>query len=310
MEIQKGIISIITINFFNLEITLDMLRSIASLNRDDLEVIVVELGSEKCDKSPYIEVMNDVIVIHNKDNIGFSAGNNLGIDHAKGEFLYLVNNDTELSNSSIDPLVIALKDQKIGIVSPKIKYYDQKNIIQYAGYTLVNPYTGRNATIGNLEEDHHQYDDIYETGYIHGAAMMTTREHLEKVGKMPLEFFLYYEELDWTSSFHKHKLKSLFVGEAEILHKESMSVGKDSPLKEYFIARNRIIFMRKSSNVVSFFIFFVFCFLFSLPKRLFNLIIEPNKYTLIKPLLTGYYDALHYIINPKKLQPNKGLMFR
>lgn len=307
---QKGLISIITINFFNLEITLDMLRSIKTLNRNDLEVIVVELGSDHCDPSRYQEVLHDVVVIHNEENIGFSAGNNLGIEKATGEFLYLVNNDTELLETSIDPLVNALQDHTIGIVSPKIKYYDQKNIIQYAGYTLVSPITGRNATIGNLEVDEHQYDTSYETGYIHGAAMMTKREHIDKVGLMPLEFFLYYEELDWTASFHKHQLKSMFIGTAEIFHKESMSVGKDSPLKEYFIARNRIIFMKKSTRNLYFLLFISFCLLFSLPKRYVTLFFSSNKRNLIPPLLSGYRDALNYIKNPNTLEPDKGLQFR
>ncbi|WP_281615289.1 glycosyltransferase family 2 protein [Flammeovirga sp. SubArs3] len=307
---MSKLVSIITVNYKNNAVTLDLLHSIIGLNRNDLEVIVVELGSQNCDPSIYQAIISDIVVIHNKENLGFSAGNNLGITKASGEFLYLVNNDTILLRNSIDPLIKILNDDPtIGIVSPKIKYYDEPNTIQYAGYTLVDTLTGRNKTIGEYAKDNPEYNHSYEVGFIHGAAMMTKKEYISKVGLMPLDYFLYYEELAWSDCFHKQGLKTYYEGNAEILHKESMSVGKNSPLKEYFIFRNRLLFMKHYTSSTQFPIFFIFISIFSLPKRYFSLLFQSNTKNLRKALLTGYTDAISYLINTKNHIPDKGLKF-
>ena len=91
----------------------------------------------------------------------------------------------------------------MGVVSPKIRYHSHPHIIQYAGFTEVNPFTGRNKMIGLMEEDQGQFDTPGDTAYAHGAAMMVKREVVEKVGLMPDIFFIYYEELDWSAHIRR-----------------------------------------------------------------------------------------------------------
>jgi hypothetical protein len=160
------------------------------------------------------------------------------------------------------------KNELVGMVSPKIIYYGS-NIIQYVGYTEMNFYTGRNACIGQFEEDHNQYQDrTGKTGYAHGAAMMVKRAAIEKAGLMAENFFLYYEELDWCERIKKAGFEVWIEADATIYHKESMSVGKQSGLKEYFMTRNRILFERKHVSPLTFSIFLVYFLLIVCPRNI------------------------------------------
>jgi len=265
-------VSIITVNFNQSAVTIELLESLKRLSFKDFEVIVVDNASLD-DPTPIIKnAYSQAIVIRSKKNLGFAGGNNLGVEACKGEFLFFVNNDAELVADCIEKL-LALFDSipNLGAVSPKLCYYlpNQKpDIIQYAGATEVHPLTGRNKTIGAGDSDIGQYSKAMPTAYAHGAAMMVPVKVIETVGKMPDSFFLYYEELDWCEQIKRAGFQIFIEPNALVYHKESMSVGKLSLLKTYYINRNRILFMRRNKSPLAFFVFSFFLFVVSVPKNL------------------------------------------
>lgn len=146
-----------------------------------------------------------------------------------------------------------------GMLSPKIKYFHHPELLQYAGFTNMNYYTCRNHCIGNMEADNGQYDHLTgETGYIHGAAMMVRAAAIDKAGIMPENYFLYYEEMDWCEKIKRAGYKIMVDMQALIYHKESVSVGSKSALKEYFMNRNRILFIRRNCDAVTQTIFWTY----------------------------------------------------
>lgn len=259
-----NMVSIITVNFNHSHVTDDLLDSIIQFNHfSDIEVIVVDNGSTLDPVPKWQKKYPDFIFIRSQQNLGFAGGNNLGIKVAKGDLLFLVNNDTIFTANLIEHLMSTLlKHPKVGIVSPKLLYFDQPNILQYAGYTSMNYFTGRNACIGQFEIDHGQYDTFEgQTGYAHGAAMMVKRSVIEKAGLMFEGFFLYYEELDWCESIKRAGFEVWVNTKASIYHKESISVGKKTALKEYFMNRNRILFIRRNTawrQKIIFYLYFLF----------------------------------------------------
>jgi len=257
-----------------------MLDSLRKLSFKDLEVIVVDNASKENPESHLKQHYPEVIYIASSENLGFSGGNNLGIAASTGEYLYFVNNDTELIEGSI-PTLLALFDQidGLGMVSPLICYHPSSHehkvdLIQYAGTTLVNPYTARNKTFGEMELDKGQFKEPYPTPYAHGAAMMIPRDVLDIVGWMPEEFFLYYEELDWCEQIRRAGYKVYVEPRARIYHKESISVGKMSTLKTYYINRNRIFFMRRNKSKSELFIFALFLGFFTIPKNVLMYLVK------------------------------------
>ncbi|WP_462268118.1 glycosyltransferase family 2 protein [Mucilaginibacter sp.] len=247
-------VSIITINFNQSYVTEQLLNSVAATNTyADIEIIVVDNAS-KVNSIPEWQVKYPGIkFIRSEKNLGFAGGNNLGIEAATGEYLFLVNNDTEFTPGLVQTLVNILdSNPKVGAVSPKINYFDQPDTLQYAGFTPMNYYTARNYCIGQFEKDKGQYDGpAHATGYAHGAAMMVKREAIDKAGLMAEHFFLYYEEMDWCDHIKRAGYEIWFEPAALIYHKESLSVGKASGLKEYFMNRNRILFIRRNAPLVA-----------------------------------------------------------
>lgn len=247
-------VSIITVNFNQAEVTVDFLKSIkSSALGAGVEVILVDNGSEVFCEAAYKSVYPELIYIKSEQNLGFAGGNNLALSQAKGDYLLFLNNDTEVTANLCQELSSALEENpQIGIISPLLLYFDQPNLIQYAGFSPMNYLTGRNQDLGRMQEDHGQYDEVsMETGYCHGAAMMCRREDLDQIGPMSEAFFLYYEELDWCEQFKRAGKKIWFTGKTRVFHKESITVGKESPIKTYFMTRNRMLFIRRNSGLLN-----------------------------------------------------------
>lgn len=269
--VAGDLVSIITVNYNQPLITEALIASIFEHNSHPaLEVIVVDNGSTDNPVPRWTDRFPQVSFIRSEANLGFAGGNNLGLVAARGNFLFLVNNDTELTPSLVPDMVRYMKsDLKIGIASPKIRYYDQPGTIQYAGYTPLNYYTARNVCIGQHEEDNGQYDlDSGETGYAHGAAMMLRREAVEAAGPMPENYFLYYEEMDWCEAIRRAGYTVHVNTMATIFHKESMSVGKRTMLKEYFMNRNRILFIRRNASRTAAALFYGYFLTVVMPRNL------------------------------------------
>jgi len=281
--------SIISVNFNQPQVTIDFLKSV-KLNTDAaaVEVIVVDNGSREDHGDDFLREYPGLIYIRSEQNLGFAGGNNLGIKTAAGDFLLLLNNDTEITANLIPELTGELeRNPEIGMISPLLLFYDSPDVIQYAGFTPMNYLTCRNAGIGSMEINKGQYDnESRETAYCHGAAMMCRRGDLEKVGLMDDLFFLYYEELDWCEKFRRAGKKIWFTGRTKVYHKESMSVGKDSSIKTYFMTRNRMLFIRRNTGFFNTLFFSLYYIGIASPKQLF-LYFKKGRKDLIKWVLKG-----------------------
>lgn len=296
-------VSIITVNFNHSHLTDELLDSIAANNSyPDTEIIVVDNGSTLNPIPVWQEKYITVTFIRSEKNTGFAGGNNIGIKAAKGEYLFLVNNDTEFTVGLINKLVDVLESNAlIAIVSPKINYFDQPNMLQYAGYTEMNYYTARNNQIGQFETDNGQYNHLTgKTGFAHGAAMMVSRSAIEKVGLLTENFFLYYEEMDWCARMKSAGYEIWVNPDALIYHKESISVGKGSALKEYFMNRNRILFERRNASFFQLLIFSIYFISLVTPRNIVNSI-KHNQLGFIKWYLKAIWWNITNGINSNKL---------
>lgn len=238
-------LSIITINYNGLKDTCALIESIPF--NDKMEVIVVDNASDNQEAEQILKKFSHVKVIKSDRNLGFAGGNNLGIKASTGKYLFLINNDTYFEDFKVQALIDRLNsDPSIGIVCPKIKFAWPPQPIQFAGYTPLSNITIRNQAIGFGEEDHGQYDVAHTTPYAHGAAMLIKREAIDKVGLMPECYFLYYEELDWSMMFTRAGYQIWYEPKCTIYHKESQATGQNSPLRTYYITRNRLRLVKRN----------------------------------------------------------------
>jgi len=282
------LVSIITVNYNQAEVTCAFIESLNKITYPNFEVIVVDNNSQEDDSSIIKQRYPNIIFIQNPINYGFAAGNNFGLMRAKGEYVMLLNNDIEVPPHFMEPLVEKLEgNPKVGAVSPKIKFYYQSDTIQYAGFTPINNITMRNTAIGYRQKDIGQYEADRETAYAHGAAMMVPMRVVKEVGLMSYVFFLYYEEADWCARIAKAGYSMYYVHNSFVLHKESVSTGKLSSLKIYYLNRNRIVFMRRNIAGKEFYLSLAYQLFIAIPKNAFQFLIK-GKIT----LFLAYYRAI------------------
>jgi GT2 family glycosyltransferase len=281
-------LSIITVNYNGLEDTCALIDTITF--NDNMEVIVVDNGSKTDEAAIIQERYPQVKTIRSEQNLGFAGGNNLGIKAAQGQYLYLINNDTVFDDFQVRPLIERLNTSStIGMVCPKIRFAWEPKPIQFAGYTPLSSVTLRNKSIGYNEPDNGQYNTPHPTPYAHGAAMMIKRDALEQVGLMPECYFLYYEDLDWSMMFTRGGFEIWYEPAATIYHKESQTTGANSPLKTYYICRNRLLFAQR--NITGQQRLLTYCYLMAIviPKDIIKALVK-GRFQHISALLRGVRD--------------------
>lgn len=268
------LVSIVSVNYGQTSLTLETIRSLIAITYPNFEIIIVDNGSPQSCKSAVNAEFPKIKVIESAKNLGFAGGNNLGIKEAHGKYLLFINNDTEVKPDFLEPMVLlAESDPQIGMISPKLKFYfsENKNIIQWAGSSGLSLLTVRGQSRGDFEEDKGQYDEVIPTQLIHGAAMLVPMEAIWKAGLLPDIYFLYYEELDWAEAIKRAGFKLFYQGMSTVYHKESMSVGKNSPLKTYYMTRGRLIFTRRNRSGLKLVLAILFFAFLALPKNLFQM---------------------------------------
>jgi GT2 family glycosyltransferase len=244
---NQPLVSIITINYDQPDVTAAMLRSLSLLTYNNWEVIVVDNASPKYSSVDLKKDFPFITHISSPANLGFAGGNNIGLYYAKGEYAFFMNNDTEVTPDLITGLIKYLQTHpNCGIACPKIKYYHEPDTIQYAGAVGLHPLTSRSYDIGYLKKDNGEFNDSRITDLPNGAAMMIPMKLIKEIGQMSEMFFLYYEELDWAARFKKAGYTIHYVGCAEIFHKESLATGKNSPFKTFYLYRNRFLYIRRN----------------------------------------------------------------
>lgn len=294
---NQPLVSIVTVNYNGADHTIALLDTLKLITYTAIEVFVVDNASSQntdsiIQKHPWVQL------IKSDKNLGFAGGNNLALKIAKGKYCMLINNDTEVPADFLEPLVATIESNPtIGCVSPKLIFHHTPNTMQYAGSTGFNIYTGRAFARGSREVDKGQYNTIEQTELAHGAAMLFKTSLLKEIGLMAEQYFLYYEETDYCERIKKAGYKIWYVGTSTVYHKESMATGKSSPLKTYYLTRNRLLFIRRNFAGFPKIASVLFYYFIAIPKNLVTLILK-KEWKLILPLLRGaWWNLWNYNIH-------------
>lgn len=253
-------IAVIIVNYNLRDAIYDCLASIDKTNRAgiELEVIVIDNASTDGLKDEITQTCPLVTYIYNTDNLGFSGGNNVGILYAlKKDFDYItiLNPDVYVDAGLFTELYYGFALDAVGITVPKVyfatgfEYHKDRyteaekgNVIWYAGGEMDwNNIIGYHRGVD--EVDSGQFDDPQETPFATGNCMMVKREVFEKVGRFDERYFLYYEDADLSMRVKKAGYAIRYVPTAKLWHKNGLAAGgSGSPLQDYFISRNRLLF--------------------------------------------------------------------
>lgn len=197
-------------------------------------------------------------------NLGFAGGNNVGLNwirkHEKNAntWVWLLNNDTVIEPDALSQMVRHLQEkQKNGkyTCGSLVKFYQEPHIIQALGGATFNSYTGVGSqTLGRFLDDKATIDHesvASQMDYITGCSWLLPLAFIREVGLMEDRYFLYYEEMDWVLRSRQHGYQLTYAPQSVVYHKEGSSIGSKtmnrapSQLSEFYMARNKIYFIRK-----------------------------------------------------------------
>jgi GT2 family glycosyltransferase len=245
------IVAIIVLTWNQRDLTVDCLASLAEMDypADRLQIIVADNGSRDGTAATVRERYPHVTVLENGDNLGFAEGNNVGIRHAlqgPARYIMLLNNDTAVDRQMLNELLTAMGQRPdVGIVGPKMLYFEPSNIIWCAG-NRIDWRTGGSMRLQAEEPDKGIIEQPREADFITACAILLRREVIEQTGLLDPRFFIYYEETDWCVRAHQAGWRILYVPAARLWHKVSAAMGTTSPATDYYMNRNVLLFLTKN----------------------------------------------------------------
>ena len=263
-------LSIIIINYNTFQLTCNCIQSIYDKLLDvEYEIILVDNASIECDANLFKEKFPEIKLIISPTNTGFTGGNNLGIEHSTGEYLLLLNSDTELINNApkicLDHL---MQHPEVGMVTCQLSYPDGK--IQYNTrrfrtiswelleiiplYKLL-PKPKREALMLHHYFDHQSFAS---PDWVWGTFMLFPKKIIQQLPKKKLsdDFFMYCEDVLWCWEFKQLGYQIHFLPQAKVMHIHKGSSSKDKLAKIRLVSiQNHAKFMKKFYPDVRWYIF-------------------------------------------------------
>ncbi len=238
----------------------DSITSYLANDYSNFRVIVIDNGSTDGSDEYVREAFPDAVLLRSETNLFYSGGFNLGLKYAfvenDADYVLITNNDVKADSGIIKALVeSALEDPKRGFVMGKVYYFDNPDILQTVGKKQ-DDVMWNGGHIGQGEKDNGQYDVAEERAWCDDIYWLVSRQVFEQTGGYDTEFSFQAEDFDWEA---RAKLKGFviyYTPKAKLWHKESVTLGKTSPRKAYYDARNPIIVHLRYRNSSQFKVFF------------------------------------------------------
>ena len=247
-------VAVIIVNWKKYDITSICIESILNSTNSNFKIILVDNESDN-KKVKNFKYRNEIKIIQNKNNEGFSKANNIGIDYAlKNNYDYtiLINNDTIVEKNLIEVLLKTAQAKNFSVLQPLILKYNGKEIWNAGG--RINYFFGNfitNKKVSNSLSSSHEI-----TEWLTGCCCLFKTKIFEEIGKLDESFFAYYEDVDFSLRLKKHGYKIGFTSKTYINHYESFSSisnnskrGKLRPYIHYLNIRNHILILKKHSDL-------------------------------------------------------------
>jgi len=266
---KEPLISIVVLNYNAGDLLINCVESLKKSSYQNFEILIVDNISSDNSQTKCKEKFPDIKLIQNEKNLGYCGGNNVGINHAKGDYIVILNPDTIVDSDWLKELIFAYEEFGEGLYQPKILSVNEDNILQSTGNMFHIFGFGYARDKGKRNSDSIQ--EIERIGYASGTCLFTSRKVLDQVGLLDEFLFLYHDDLDLGWRAAHLGISSFYVPKSKIFHVESYSL-KWSSKKFYWLERNRKYcllthYSKKTYKKMRFTLlvidFFVWCFYLS-----------------------------------------------
>jgi len=302
---EDKLVSVVILNWNGKNFIKNCIDSVKGQDYKNLEIIIVDNASNDGSPEMIQREYPDVILIRNKENLGFGGGNNEGIKYAHGSYIVMLNNDTELDVHCISEMKKAIeKDKRYGSCASKIYLKFEYDTLDAAGIVIYPD--GLSIGRGRLERGY-LYDREEEVFCASDCCCMYRKEMLEDIKLnsfdeyYDVDFFAYADETDIGWRAQIRGWRCIFTPHAKVYHMHSASAGTYSPLKAFLVERNRIWLQVKCFPLA----LLIYGQFFTLARYFYQAYgaffgrgasgefsKEHSKIELIKVLIKVYYSAL------------------
>ncbi len=248
---QEGRVAILILNYINTEDTIGLVQTLAKSSYQKFEIIVIDNDSPNVSFRELIQCLGDRTIIRSPKNLGYAGGNNLGIEYVKDkgfEFVWVINPDTTVEESTLDRLVVAAQKRKdISIYGSTICWSHRPDTVWFAGGVV--QISDRQCQTYHMYNGQHKDlvpKQIYDVDYVTGASIFCRTRIFSEVGLIPERYFLYFEETDWCLRARKKGHRIAVVPDSVLYHAKRSQVDV-LPTKIYFYyyIRGSVLFMLK-----------------------------------------------------------------
>ena len=236
---KNPLVSVVIVNYNQKELTLNCLKSLSKITYPNIQIIVIDNNSEDDSAKVIASEYPKIKLVRNKENTGFTGGNNEGLKYTDGEYILLLNNDTVVTPNFIEPLVEDFLSQKdLGVVQSKMFVMDEPSLLD--NVVSFQTLTGFLFHQGYLDTDKPDYQRFLYSFSAKGACMMIDRKVLD-LGLFDEEYFAYFEETDLCWRVWLMGFKVGFEPRSIIYHKMGATSSKmNSSFVHYHSFKNRI----------------------------------------------------------------------
>lgn len=243
--VSSPLVSVVLVNYCNASLTVDCVNSILKSDYPNYKIVVVDNNSPLRDYKVLTEINDErCSIIRNTQNMGFSSGSNIGIKQAiqeGAEYVLLLNNDTIIDPRLISELVSNANSRTITV--PKIYYRMNNDILWYAGGDV--DYNRIDSVHRGINKPDIGFDNMDSCTFFSGCCVLLPITVFKTVGFLSEDFFLYYEDLDYSIRVTSEGFSIIYCPQAVLWHDVSSSSGVATKLSIYYQTRNRLMISYK-----------------------------------------------------------------
>lgn len=272
----------------------------------NLEIIVVDNASNPPLAGWVKKKYPKVKLIRSGENTGAAQGRNIGLRASSGEYVLFTDDDAYADKDMISHLVEAFeKEPQAGIIQPLVYDKEKKNYLQGAGHDI-DLATGRIKAWGVREEDIGQYEGLREVPLC-GCVWMAKRELLNKIGGYDEEYFIPYEDSDFSLRAKRAGFRLFCYSSAKTYHQGHKStyvhplvewLGITTKERAFRVARNKIIYISKNANLRDFLVFLFIMLPFYIFMHSFIILLS-GRWDILRSYWGGAASGLNYIFSSK-----------
>lgn len=260
-RMNKKKTAIILVNWNSFDYTHECIESLHQIQDADFDIIIVDNGSQDHSGTRLKEQHPDILLIESDSNLGFTGGNNLGLQYSlEQDYQYslLLNNDTVVEPDFLGVLTTYMDAHpRAGAIQPKIFYYHNRSVL-WDGGSYFNALLGIAYTSGHGKKPSEKHTILKKVDWVTGCAFFTRNSILKETGLLASNFFIYYEDVDLSFRIKKLGYELIYHPGSVIYHIAGVSNKKTTKDKEGFVnpivhylnTRNRIWLLKEHTPII------------------------------------------------------------